>query len=119
MFLVQHFCGHNESFPDVHVGLRRSFYKVLDLIVSGESLSCLCGYLTFRLAISLIPHKYQDSIWLALCAHLIAPMSQISEAGQTSHTVGQKDCMRASVEDLSNALEGFLTGRVPNLKFEY
>ena len=46
-------------------------------------------------------------------------MREICEAGQTGNAIGQQDSMRTSIEDLSDALEGLLSGCVPDLELEH
>ena len=46
-------------------------------------------------------------------------MREICEAGQTGNAIGQQDSMRTSIEDFSDALEGLLSGCVPDLELEH
>ena len=45
-------------------------------------------------------------------------MGKVLETLHRSNAVGKKDCVGTTVEDLGDALEGFLACSVPNLKLE-
>ena len=89
VLLVHHLGDHDKSFANVHISLCRSLNEVLDVILFCKPLTNLCGDLTFRFAIGLVPHKDNHSIGLALTANLIKPMREICEAGQAGNAIGQ------------------------------
>eukprot|EP00355_Strombidium_rassoulzadegani_P010082 CAMPEP_0168618664 /NCGR_PEP_ID=MMETSP0449_2-20121227/6189_1 /TAXON_ID=1082188 /ORGANISM="Strombidium rassoulzadegani, Strain ras09" /LENGTH=161 /DNA_ID=CAMNT_0008659547 /DNA_START=281 /DNA_END=766 /DNA_ORIENTATION=- len=116
--MVEDLGGGDKQLFDVLARLGRGLKAKHDALFALEVLHAVLSHLPLLLQVLLVAHEEDDDVGFALGHDLLVPRIEALEGLQPRDVVGQEDAVGATVEDLGDALELLLAGRVPNLELE-
>ena len=85
-------------------------------MLTSEHLSFVGAHLSSRIQVTLISDKHDRHIGVSVLFDLLEPSGQVREGVPPSDVVHEQGTSRAAVIRAGDALERFLSGRVPDVK---